>query len=110
MVELKYDNEKRSIAALIVGEIDHHNAGELRERIDEAIYVFKPLNVLIDFSKVTFMDSSGIGLIMGRYRTAKAIGGKVFVKVKDERIKKLLMLSGIDKIVEIIGGKDEVHQ
>jgi stage II sporulation protein AA (anti-sigma F factor antagonist) len=107
MVEIRYDNEHKILAAIIVGEIDHHTAEPMREKIDEAIYIFKPNKTILDFSEVSFMDSSGIGLIMGRYRTSSFHGGEVFVKCKNERIKKILSLSGIDKIVKIIGGKDE---
>ncbi|MBQ5321121.1 MAG: anti-sigma factor antagonist [Oscillospiraceae bacterium] len=107
MVELKYDSDRKSLAAVIIGEIDHHSAEGMRDKIDEAIYVFKPHKIILDFTSVSFMDSSGIGLIMGRYRTSRYHGGEVFVKVKDERIKKILSLSGIDKLVSIIGGKNE---
>ena len=72
MVELKWDD--RTLTAYLKGEIDHHNAGALRSCIDEAIGRAFPEMLCLDFAKVSFMDSSGIGLIMGRYRMMQEIG------------------------------------
>jgi stage II sporulation protein AA (anti-sigma F factor antagonist) len=102
MVELKFKEEDSTLIAGLNGEIDHHTAGNLREKIDEAIIVFKPKNIVLDFSLVTFMDSSGVGLVMGRYKTAILYGGKTFVKVKEGRIKKILELSGLKTLIEFI--------
>ena len=102
MVELKFREEDSTLLAILDGEIDHHTAQNLRERIDEAIIVFKPKNTVLDFSGITFMDSSGVGLVMGRYKTARINGGKTFVKVGEGRIKKILELSGLKALVEFI--------
>ena len=102
MVELKFREEDSTLTAVLDGEIDHHSAGPLRERIDEAIIVFKPEKIVLDFSGITFMDSSGVGLIMGRYKTASLYGGKTFVKVGEGRIKNILLLSGLKTLVEFI--------
>ena len=102
MVEIKFREEDSTLLASIEGEIDHHTAQNLRERIDEAIIVFKPENTVLDFSGVTFMDSSGVGLVMGRYKLAKLYNGKTYLKVSEGRIKKILMLSGLKTLVEFI--------
>ncbi len=68
------DTEENRIVARLKGEIDHHNAKELRSDIDVAIDRNRPETVILDFSGVTFMDSSGIGLVMGRYKTVSAYG------------------------------------
>lgn len=104
MVDLKFNNENNTLLAVLDGEIDHHSAENIRKRIDEAILVFKPQSVILDFGAVSFMDSSGVGLVMGRYRMAKFYGGKVFVKVNEGRIKKILTISGLKELVEFIGG------
>ena len=65
-VTLEVTNEE--ITAYLSGEIDHHSAVELRRRIDESVLSGTPERLILDFSGVTFMDSSGIGLIMGRWR------------------------------------------
>lgn len=104
MVDLKFNNENNTLLAVLDGEIDHHSAENIRKRIDEAILVFKPQSVILDFGAVSFMDSSGVGLVMGRCRMAKFYGGKVFVKVNEGRIKKILTISGLKELVEFIGG------
>lgn len=83
------------------GEIDHHNAKIIRNEIDVSINKHTPMILEMDFSKVSFMDSSGIGLIMGRCRSMNVYGGKVIVKNPSPEIKKVMLLSGLDRIVTI---------
>ena len=77
-VTLEVTNEE--ITAYLSGEIDHHSAVELRRRIDEAVLAGTPEWLILDFSGVTFMDSSGIGLIMGRWRLMQEQGGRLTVR------------------------------
>lgn len=81
--------------ARIDGDIDHHTAQNMREPIDEVINSKFPKVLNLDFSGVQFMDSSGIGLIMGRYRLMKSLGGKVKVINMPAHIEKLIRLSGL---------------
>ena len=69
--------------------------------IDFAVREFQPEELVLDFAEVGFMDSSGIGLVMGRYKLMKEIGGKVIVKNPQNQIKKVMRLSGIDKLAAI---------
>lgn len=89
------------VTAFLEGEIDHHNATEIRAEIDSAIFEFKPKLLKLDYSDVSFMDSSGIGLIMGRYRTMLPFGGKVIVTGLSNQIYKVMQLAGLEKIVKI---------
>ena len=89
----KYANE--SFCALIEGDIDHHTSKKIRETIDTEVKKFNPSILKLDFSKVNFMDSSGIGLIMGRYSLMKLIEGKIELVNVPSRIDKLLRLSGV---------------
>jgi stage II sporulation protein AA (anti-sigma F factor antagonist) len=93
-------NGKLLIAALS-GEIDHHSAKTLREQIDISVRENTPDELIMDFSGVSFMDSSGIGLVMGRYKIMQEIGGKVTVLNPTVHIKKVMQLSGIDKLATI---------
>ena len=78
-VTIKKKNDE--LFACLKGEIDHHTAPELREAIDEALSLSERATVLVlDFSEVSFMDSSGVGLVMGRYRYAATLGKKVRVE------------------------------
>lgn len=85
----------------IYGEIDHHNAKQLREKIDSLLIDKKPLKVILDLSSVSFMDSSGLGLIMGRYSLACELDAKFIIYNPNKKVKKILELSGIERIIEI---------
>ena len=86
------------LVAAPVCEIDHHSAKRIRERIDRAIFKCRPELLVLDFSDVRFMDSSGVGLIIGRCEVAEAVGASVRLTGLSERLMKLVRLSGIEKI------------
>ncbi len=83
------------ITVFLSGDIDHHTARRYREYTDALIQEKKPSCLALDFSGVSFMDSSGIGLIMGRYRMMLLYGGKVRVVGVPAQLKKMMELSGI---------------
>ena len=85
----------------ISGEIDHHNAAALRYEADEAIQTYLTPNVRLDFGNVTFMDSSGIGLIMGRYARMQKLGGVLKLKNPSDRVERICKLAGLERIVDI---------
>lgn len=91
------------------GELDHHTAKEARERIDKAFDSNNVKNIIIDLHGLNFMDSSGIGLLMGRYKLAAQNGGKLYIKNVSERVEKILKMSGMLKIVNIIEKDEEVN-
>ena len=92
---------RERVTAFLDGEIDHHSAGEIRMEIDTAIQNCKPKLLKLDYGDVTFMDSSGVGLVMGRYRNMLPFGGKVIVTNLSPRLYKVMQLSGLEKIVKI---------
>ena len=77
------------------GDIDHHRAGNMRQNIDAVLREEQPSLLELDFSDVTFMDSSGIGLIMGRYRLQSSWGGRLIVTNVPPHIEKLMFLAGL---------------
>lgn len=83
-------------------EVDHHGAAGIRECADRLILDDKVKNIVFDFEDTTFMDSSGIGIIIGRYRKISCFGGKVYAINTSERITRLLKSSGLSSIIEII--------
>ncbi len=91
-----------TLIAKITGEIDHHAARWLRMDIDTAINDRSPKKLLLDFSGVSFMDSSGVGLVMGRYKNMKERGGSVGLINMPDYIQKVMELAGMDKL---LGGK-----
>ena len=80
-------------------EIDHHKSIDISTRADRFILSRKVGNVVFDFERTTFMDSSGIGLIAGRYREMAVRGGQVYVSHVSDSMKKVLTLSGLYRIV-----------
>ena len=89
-----------TLTARITGEIDHHTARWLRMDIDTAIQDKEPKNLKLDFSGVSFMDSSGVGLVMGRYKNMRERGGKVELINMPEYIEKVMSLAGMDRLLE----------
>ena len=83
-------------------ELDHCCAVDVREEADSLIEKSGALHLLFDFSEISFMDSSGIGIILGRYKKIACFGGKVYAINADNRIRRILLLSGLQNIVEII--------
>ena len=95
-VQLSY--KEGVLTARLSGEIDHHAAREMREAIDDTAQKVKPRCLKLDFSQVPFMDSSGIGLIMGRFRLMQLYGGTLEVTGASERIRKVIRLAGLDRL------------
>ncbi|MEF9982954.1 MAG: STAS domain-containing protein [Oscillospiraceae bacterium] len=95
-----------SITAYLNGEIDHHSAAVIRENIDSAIEKNRPNELMLDFSGVTFMDSSGIGLVMGRYKLMSEINGSVTLTGLNKTTEKIMKIAGLEKLVKLqTGGK-----
>ena len=86
---------EKVVVACLSGEIDHHSAVGLRETIDQSVIQAKPEQLILDFSLVTFMDSSGIGLILSRCKRMQAIGGQLRVRGTSPQIDRVLALAGI---------------
>lgn len=84
-----------TVTAFLSGEIDHHTSAEIRREIDTTIERVRPDILQLDFKGVQFMDSSGIGLIMGRYRQMSLLGGNVSVVNIPKHLERLVRLSGI---------------
>ena len=94
-------SEKGMAIAVLKGEIDHHSAKKAREQLDCFIINMQTDVLAMDMSAITFMDSSGIGLIMGRQKLMKECGGRLEVRSPQESIRRVLRLAGIERIVRI---------
>lgn len=100
---LQIIQEDGSVRAVIAGEIDHHSAREIRAQLDAVLNERMPKRLILDFGGVGFMDSSGVGLIMGRYRLMKSLNGEISVENVPPRIEKMLRLSGVGQLARISG-------
>ena len=83
-------------------EVDHHGAVGIKESADRLILDDNVKNIVFDFENTTFMDSSGLGIIIGRYRKISCFGGKVYAVNTNERIKRILKGAGMASIIEVL--------
>ena len=97
----KIEYKPKEIRVYLSGEIDHHSASLIRASIDDAIIHKHPSLLVLDFSGVTFMDSSGIGLVMGRYKLMKTVQGRIRVENLSPGAYKIMRLAGLDRLGEI---------
>lgn len=98
-MELYIAGKYKTLVAKITGELDHHIAAGVRETIDRELQRTGAVNLAFDFSNLSFMDSSGIGVIMGRYKIVTALGGKIFVYGASETVGRIINMSGINELV-----------
>ncbi len=101
MPAIATDYKENQLTVFIQQDIDHHLAATIRKEIDEKITHMHPKLLLLNFDAVEFMDSSGIGLIIGRFKMMKELGGKLTVTGLNQHLKKLVELSGIAEIINI---------
>ena len=98
---MKYQVQENCLTIFLPHEVDHHSADEIRKEADYLIDRNHIRYVIFDFTETDFMDSSGIGMIMGRYKRIIMLGGEVCAVHTNERMKKVLTMSGVTKIVQI---------
>lgn len=98
-IMLKIYNDGNRVTAAISGDIDHHSAREFRVALDDVISRSRPELLVIDMENVGFMDSSGIGLLLGRLRSVRAVGGELLVKNARREIAEVIKISGLSAIL-----------
>ncbi len=98
-MEVKYFNKSKLLLIKITEEIDECKVKELRRKLDYEIERFCPKRVVFDFDRVTFMDSSGIGLIIGRYKQASMLGGKTELVNLNQSVRKIFEMSGVLRLI-----------
>ncbi len=110
MVEFQQEGDQ--LTALLSGELDHHSAAVIRQAVDFAVEEQLPKTLILDFGAVSFMDSAGIGLVLGRHKLMDAHGGTVTVRNPSVHIRKVMRLSGIDQIakMETTQERRELHE
>ena len=89
------------LIVFLEGDIDHHNARPIRSRIDTKIYIQRPDELILDLSHVSFMDSSGLGLILGRYTKSMELGINFKVQNPTPQIRRILDLAGTERLIKI---------
>ncbi len=98
-VEIKVKGEV--VTAYLSGELDHHTARDMRAAIDNAIELNMPTLLVLDFGEISFMDSSGIGLVMGRYRLLSRTGAQLHITGTSPAIYKMMKLAGMERLATL---------
>lgn len=97
---MEYILEEDTLVVVMDRDLDHHNAMDVKAEADRYIYGGMAKNVVFDFERTNFMDSSGIGVVMGRHRLVKSLGGSVKVKNLSSSVDRIFLISGLYKIIE----------
>ena len=103
-MKIKAYEEENGLVVSLDGEIDHHAAKEVREAIDRMIVDARPKVLCLELGGIDFMDSSGLGLVLGRYKRMTQSGGRMLLRNPSARTEKLLRMAGVDKLVKIESG------
>ena len=105
-----FQKQRRRLIAQLQGELDHHTAEPIRKEIDKRIRQDKPSVLCLDFRGVSFMDSSGVGLVMGRYRLLHTWGGILELSGMPRAVRRIMQLSGIESIATVLTEKGSTYE
>lgn len=108
-MQIKLQKKGRTLIAFLSGELDHHSAKNVKEMLENAIEQKAVQNLIFDFTDLSFMDSSGIGVIIGRYKLLSAIGGKVCIICRNQTICRLITLSGLTRLMNVFQSLNEAE-
>lgn len=100
-MEVTLLGEKRALLVKVEGELDHHIAEKIKGLVDDKLRSTNAINVIFDFSGLSFMDSSGLGVIMGRYKKVRTLGGRVVVFGVNAGVLRIMEMSGLSKIIKL---------
>ena len=100
--DFTYEASEQMLVIHLPREVDHHNCAALKNETDLILAENYVTRMIFDFTDTQFMDSSGIGILIGRYKLISCFGGKVFVLHAGRQIRRMLQLAGLDRIVEIM--------
>ncbi|UHA72913.1 anti-sigma F factor antagonist [Paenibacillus sp. 481] len=100
-LQVELEHQQNVLITRLRGELDHHTAEVVRIQLDDAIQRGHVNHVVLSLRELTFMDSSGLGVILGRYKQIKGKGGKMAVCNINPAVRRLFELSGLFKIVHV---------
>lgn len=107
IMDLKFEKKDNILITTLSGELDHNSAEEVRVKIDDRIDRDDIKKVILDFSRVTFMDSSGIGAVLGRYKKISNRGGALCIAMPNKNVNRIFELAGLYKIIKNYNTVDE---
>ncbi len=98
---IRYDEDSKTLTVCLAGELDQHMAEKIRNTIDSEILKSGAGTLVFDMSGIPFMDSSGIGMLIGRYKLMKRMGGQVEVTGMKEPVRRIFRMSGLNQIMKV---------
>lgn len=104
-MQVNFETFNNILIIKLNGELDHHSSSYVRDEIDDEILAKNPKNILFDMSHLNFMDSSGIGVIIGRYKFIASNGGKVGIVSMKPQIKRIYEICGLKRIIPSFDNK-----
>ena len=100
-MELHFRKKNKTIIIMVSGEIDHHTSKELRRQTESAFVEMGVRNIIFHFEQVSFMDSAGIGMLIGRYKQLQALDGRIAIVSANDKIAEIIRFSGLSKILPV---------
>ena len=98
-MQIQFKDNQKTMIVRLKGELDHHRSAQIRNLIEESVMKHTTKHLIFDFSELTFMDSSGIGMLIGRYKLMKALGGSIALVCNNQRIEALITMSGLKRLI-----------
>lgn len=105
-MDVKLSRKGTTLIIRIMEDMDHHSAQYLRQKLDSEITKATVKNIIFDFSNVNFMDSSGIGVVVGRYKNVQKLNGKAAIVNANQKIMQIFEMSGVLKIIPVYNSLD----
>lgn len=105
-MNIRFSNRGSTLIAIFTGELDHHFAEYARNKMEGELLKATTRNVVFDLTDLSFMDSSGIGVIAGRYANIRKLGGRAVIICKNQKICRILEISGISKLMPVFDNLD----
>ncbi len=97
-----FRKEEKSLIFVLTEDVDQHTSEKIRRKMDNEIKRYIPRKVIFDFSNISFMDSAGIGMVLGRYKLIKMLDGNLEIINVNRSMKKIFDMSGVSRIINII--------
>ena len=97
-----FRKEEKSLIFVLTEDVDQHTSEKIRRKMDNEIKRYIPRKVIFDFSNISFMDSAGIGMVLGRYKLIKMLDGNLEIINVNRSMKKIFDISGVSRIINII--------
>ncbi len=107
-MQTEYIKQDKALVVRISEEIDQDTVDKIKRKIDDEIEKYIPKKVIFDFEDITFMDSSGIGMVLGRYKLIKLIGGDMEIVNVSKTVNRIFKMSGIGRIIPIMLKDEEI--